>query len=64
MRARFHEMQMELREIRRTGWGVAGDVAGIANFFAPEEGKEERKEKAGSEMEMEKDAEDVDKTQE
>ena len=42
----FCEMRMELREIRRTGRGVAGDVSDLAYHFISEEGEEEETEEA------------------
>jgi hypothetical protein len=42
----FRKMRMELREIQRTGRGVAGNVADITNHFMPEEDEEEETEEA------------------
>ena len=57
MRAELQGVWMELREIRRTGRGVAADVGEILEHFVLEEesGKE-------SEKDSEKDAEEADKT--
>ena len=67
LRNEFCEVNMNLGEIRRNGWSLTLDVRDLAHYFMPdnvvqeERMEEEAENEAGSETE--KDAEEMDETQ-